>query len=184
MRYKLKSILFLLLLLVSFGCTSIIRFSDKSTEYKEETKQKQAKTKKKSLSSENKSSDLPPEFDYKNNTQKMLLDEAQSWIGTPYKYGGTDKKGVDCSGLTYNVYLSIGIVLPRTAEQQFTYTKRVSVSELEIGDLIFFVSNGRVSHVGMYAGNNAMIHSSTSNGVIRQSLESYTSQTIAGYGRP
>ncbi len=184
MRYKLKSILFFLLLLASFGCTSIIRFSDKSTEYKEEAKQKQEPSKKKSFPSENKSSDSPAQYNYKNNTQKMLLEEAQSWIGTPYKYGGTDKKGVDCSGLTYNVYLSIGTILPRTAEQQFTYTKRVSVSELEIGDLIFFVNKGKITHVGIYASNNSMIHSSTSNGVISQSLESYTSQTIAGCGRP
>ncbi len=184
MRHIYVLILFSILLTTSFGCSSIIRFSDKSSESKKETNYKSEKTKNKTSITDKKELDYNPEVVYKSNIQRMLLEEAESWLGTPYKYGGTDQNGVDCSGLTYNVYLSIGTILPRTAEQQYTYTKRISLSELDVGDLIFFVSKGRVSHVGIYAGNNTMIHSSTSNGVVRQALDSYKSQTIAGYGRP
>lgn len=184
MQYKFKLILIVFLLLASTGCTSIIRFSDKSTERKEEVKQKNTSTKKKTLPVDETSDKTNTEILYKNDIQKMILEEAESWIGTPYRYGGTDKKGVDCSGLTYNVYLSIGINLPRTAEHQYNFTKRMSISELEVGDLIFFANRGKISHVGIYIGGNTMIHASTSSGVIRQSLDSYSGMTIAGYGRP
>lgn len=167
-----------------WGCSSIVRFSNKPTESNDYKVPKESSTKKE-VSSTNKPAENPkPEIVYKNNIQKIILEEAENWLGTPYKFGGTDRKGVDCSGLTYNVYLSVGTVLPRTAEQQYVYTKRISLAELDIGDLIFFVNKGKISHVGIFAGNNTMIHSSTSNGVIRQSLSNYTGLTIAGYGRP
>lgn len=183
MQHQLRFILFLILV-AFWGCTSIVRFSDKSTENKDISKSKESNTKKEFSTTNKEVEKKQTEIVYKTNTQRMLLEEAENWLGTPYRYGGTDRKGVDCSGLTYNVYLSIGTVLPRTAEQQYVYTKRISVAELDIGDLIFFASKGKISHVGIFAGNNTMIHASTSSGVIRQSLDSYTGQTVAGYGRP
>ncbi len=162
------------------GCTSIVRFSDKSNENTQN--QKEESRYKPIYDKSNQKSGYTSI--YSTNIQKLILEEAEKWIGTPYKYGGMDKNGIDCSGLTYNVYLSVGTILPRTAEQQFIYTKRINIEDLNVGDLIFFTKNGKVSHVGIYAGNNSMIHASSSNGVVHQSLDSYTNMTIAGYGRP
>lgn len=178
-RYILLFIFFTL-----FGCTSIVRFSDRSKEQLKQVGKEDTQNRTNPIKNESNIQKIEYSGKYLSNTQRMILEEAEQWIGTPYKYGGLDKNGVDCSGLTYSVYLSVGTALPRTAEQQFVYTKRVSIDELDIGDLIFFAKRGKVSHVGIYTGNNSMIHASTSSGVVRQSLDSYLSMTIAGYGRP
>lgn len=183
MQHKTFLILSIFVLII-WGCSSVVRFSDKSTQNKEKPIVKPLPDKKTTpkFPDNEETKNIPPS--YTDNKKHPIVEEAERWLGTPYKYGGMDKSGVDCSGLTYNVYLAIGKVLPRTAEQQYTYTQRISRDELDIGDLIFFTNRGRISHVGIYIGNNSMIHSSTSNGVIRQPLDSYIGLTIAGYGRP
>ena len=183
MRHNNRLILFLILL-IFWGCSSIVRFSDKSDEIINTNKIKTSSNTKINQSNESGSTDLNNLEKYTTKTQKMILEVAEDWIGTPYKYGGIDKNGIDCSGFTYIVFLTVGKVLPRTAEQQYLYTKRISIKELDVGDLIFFARKGKISHVGIYSGNNTMIHASSSNGVIRQSLDSYNGMTIAGYGRP
>lgn len=186
MRQTLIYIL-LIFIISLWGCSSVVRFSDNNyaeCKYPAETPVKKDNAKQKQIETAKNKEDNGDLIIYKNNTQKSVLEEAEKWLGTPYRYGGTDKRGVDCSGLTYNVFLSVGTVLPRTAEQQYMYTKRISRSELEVGDLIFFTNRGKISHVGIYSGNNTMIHSSSSSGVIRQKLDSYNGQTVAGYGRP
>ena len=107
--------------------------------------------------------------------ERLLVEEALRWLGTPYKYGGTSRSGTDCSGLTMQVYLSaLGIKLPRSSRDQQKYCKSVKKKSLDAGDLIFF-STGRdktrVSHVGLYIGDDKFGHASGSRGVIVSDLK-------------
>lgn len=106
--------------------------------------------------------------------ERLLVEEALRWLGTPYKYGGTSRSGTDCSGLTMQVYLSaLGIKLPRSSRDQQKFCKSVKKKSLDAGDLIFF-STGRdktrVSHVGLYIGDDKFVHASGSRGVIVSDL--------------
>ena len=91
-----------------------------------------------------------------------VVERAQQYLGTPYRSGGTTTNGVDCSGLTFAVYRSLGVKLPRSSDDQARVGEAVSRDELAPGDLIFFGSSGNVSHVGIYAGDGEFIHASTS----------------------
>lgn len=96
---------------------------------------------------------------------------ARSWLGTPYKYGGTTRQGVDCSALMMFVFREAGKNLPRTSRQQFMVGSAVERRELRAGDLVFFNTNGSgVSHVGLFIGNDAFIHASSSQGVVREMM--------------
>lgn len=102
--------------------------------------------------------------------QIRLLEEAMTWLGTPYRYGGQDYSGTDCSGLTMKVYhKALGIKLPRNSAEQQKFCKTISKKSLNAGDLLFFCTGkdkNRVSHVGLYIGDGRFIHSSSSRGVI------------------
>ncbi|MBN1637481.1 MAG: C40 family peptidase [Ignavibacteriales bacterium] len=96
------------------------------------------------------------------------------YIGTPYKYGGNNLNGIDCSGFTTNVYKNaLNYKLPRTAREQFSVGENVEKYELKFGDLVFFDTqiNSFPGHVGIYIGDNSFVHSSSKNGVIISSLE-------------
>lgn len=122
-----------------------------------------------------------PEAKEKSST---LLESSKEWLGTPYKFGGTSKNGVDCSGFVLNVYKDMGVELPRTSRQQYAFTSEVSNSNRKPGDLVFFRKGSRINHVGIYIGNNKLVHASTSKGVIIQDLDnSYLKQRFAGYRR-
>jgi len=108
-------------------------------------------------------SDLSP-------SKESILSSAFNLMGTPYLWGGTSCKGVDCSGFTKTVYYMNGFILPRDASQQVAAGDVVDISKgfgnLQPGDLLFFGSKAtdttkeRVSHVGIYIGDNDFIHSS------------------------
>jgi len=93
-----------------------------------------------------------------------MISIARQMLGTPYLWGGTSSKGVDCSGFTKNSYYSQGIILARDASQQVRYGEHPDFNKLETlqpGDLLFFGRNAqRVTHVGLYMGNGKFIHSS------------------------
>lgn len=95
----------------------------------------------------------------------------REWQGTPYRLGGTNKRGIDCSAFTqiamYDVYR---LDLPRTTSQLVNKGKKVSRSNASYGDLVFFKTGSRTRHVGIYIGNNQFMHASTSKGVIISSL--------------
>lgn len=92
---------------------------------------------------------------------QQILNYAAKFLGTPYVWGGTTPSGFDCSGFVQYVYRNNGISLSRTSEQQFRNGVSVARSELRPGDLVFFRTyHSGASHVGIYAGNNTMIHSS------------------------
>ena len=96
-----------------------------------------------------------------------IVSFAKKLLGKPYVWGAQGPNGFDCSGFTYYVYKNTaGITLPRTSSAQSRYGTRVSKSNLKPGDLVFFdtvgSNNGDVTHVGMYIGNNQIIHASSS----------------------
>lgn len=118
---------------------------------------------------------------------EALLSEARTWLGVPYKFGGNDRKGVDCSGLVLQVYKdALGIPLPRNSREQSNYCTSIAKGSLIPGDLIFFATGkdrDRVSHVGIFIGDNLMIHASASKGVILSDINApYYSRTYAGSG--
>ncbi|MFH1755975.1 MAG: C40 family peptidase, partial [Candidatus Latescibacterota bacterium] len=92
-----------------------------------------------------------------------IIEVARSYLGTPYRSGGSSRTGVDCSGFVAAVYRQFDIPLPRTSLNQATTGLQVSRSELQPADLIFFKTSRRklVSHVGIYVGRGKFIHAST-----------------------
>ena len=105
-----------------------------------------------------------------------VLNEASTYIGTPYRFGGTTRSGIDCSAFVLNVFgESTGIELPRVAAEQAELGDKVEKQELQKGDLVFFSQGGRVSHVGIVQevtpeGEIKFIHAATSLGVMISSL--------------
>lgn len=106
-----------------------------------------------------------------------IISNAREFEGTRYKYGGTDKKGMDCSGLIYVSFLNQGIKLPRTSRDMSLMGQRLYLKEVTIGDLLFFETNKNrkvINHVGLVVKitdeDIYFIHSSTSRGVITSSL--------------
>ena len=104
--------------------------------------------------------------DKKTVKRKLYLQFLQ-WKGTKYRWGGLDKKGVDCSGFVYLTYLGqFGIKLPRSTKLQSQIGKRVQLNALRSGDLLFFKTGWTMKHVGIYIENNMFLHVSTKNGVM------------------
>lgn len=90
---------------------------------------------------------------------QALVNEAAKYLGTKYVYGGSSPSGFDCSGLVQYVCRKQGISVGRSSRDQFNNGRAVSRDELQPGDLVFFERGGKISHVGIYAGNGQMIHS-------------------------
>jgi cell wall-associated NlpC family hydrolase len=118
-------------------------------------------------------------------SNRYLYDFIDDWWKTPYRLGGTTKKGIDCSAFVQGLMLSVfGFSLPRTAREQKDATTRLPDAELKEGDLVFFNTGRGVSHVGVYLHNNRFVHASTSGGVMISSLaEAYWSRRYLGGGR-
>jgi LysM repeat protein len=116
-----------------------------------------------------------------------IVIKAAEYLGTPYAYGGQSPGGFDCSGFVKYVFSQFGYNLQRTAAGQFQAGKTVARTELLPGDLVFFrCNNGGIDHVGIYAGNNQFIHSSSprSGGVIYSSMnEGYYVRSYVGAKR-
>ena len=90
-----------------------------------------------------------------------IVETAEGFIGLPYQWGGSSaEEGFDCSGLTMAVYQLNGLNLPRSSRDQYSIGAPVERTELAKGDLVFFATKGRekVSHVGVYAGDDRFIH--------------------------
>ena len=94
---------------------------------------------------------------------------AKTFVGTPYRSGGTSYKGVDCSGFVVAVYREFDIRLPRTSLDQSCIGEHVDHSKMKPADLIFFTTSRKksVSHVGIYIGRGKFIHASTSDRKVR-----------------
>jgi cell wall-associated NlpC family hydrolase len=103
--------------------------------------------------------------------RQRLLAHYSEWQGVPYRLGGADKRGVDCSAFTQLAFREqLGFDLPRTTEGQVKRGRQVSPTSLEPGDLLFYHSSVKVRHVGIYLGDGQFMHASTSRGVMISEL--------------
>lgn len=105
-----------------------------------------------------------------SNTASELVVTAMGFLGVPYKRGGnTFETGFDCSGFVRSIYQqTVGLILPRKAEQQAAATQQIEKSELQPGDLVFFNTLRRnFSHVGIYVGEGKFIHSPSAGSEVR-----------------
>jgi cell wall-associated NlpC family hydrolase len=110
----------------------------------------------------------------------QVIKTARTFTGTPYKYGGTTRAGMDCSGLTCNAYQSINLTLPRTSEAQALVGEKVKRKKVMPGDLVFFATGEKkreITHVGIVTevrnkSEVKFIHASTSLGVVETNLYS------------
>jgi lipoprotein Spr len=113
-----------------------------------------------------------------------LYSGIDQWLGTRYRLGGCTKDGIDCSALVQILYVTnFGINLPRTAREQYDATKRISRTDLKEGDLVFFNTQGGVSHVGVYLQNNKFVHASSGGVTISDLFEPYWERRFIGVGR-
>ena len=97
-----------------------------------------------------------------------LVSTALALRGTPYRDGGSDPEGFDCSGFTQWVFARHGIALPREVRTQFTVGQMVKPDALERGDLVFFATTtSGASHVGIMVGTDVFVHAPSSTGVVR-----------------
>jgi len=117
-----------------------------------------------------------------------LYKEAASWLNTPHNEGGLTHSGIDCSGLAYLMYKNVyGKTLERSAaKMMLTNCKKINMKHLREGDLVFFNTAGKrssvINHVGIYLKDNKFVHTSTSKGVMVNSLDEnyYTKSWVCG----
>jgi len=121
-----------------------------------------------------------------------VIKTARSYTGVPYKWGGTTRSGMDCSGLLLNSYKAIGMTIPRTSADQSDYGRKVGKKDLKPGDWVFFATGKKkrkITHVGMITivkgSTIKFIHASSSLGVVEASLNSnYYQKIYRGARRP
>jgi peptidoglycan DL-endopeptidase LytE len=106
--------------------------------------------------------DLQKNAEFNPENVKQLKRSAFGFLGTRYRFGGTTRRGLDCSSFVQQVFKELDVSLPRTAREQFEVGNRVASADLQKGDLVFFRTYASFpSHVGIYLGNNRMIHASS-----------------------
>jgi probable lipoprotein NlpC len=121
---------------------------------------------------------------------ESVISTAKSYRGTPYRYGGTTRSGIDCSALIFHAYNSVGYQLPRTSAEQSKLGKKVSENKLREGDVVFFAtskSRRKVTHSGIVTEVSSrgvyFIHSSTSLGVTEDNLSNNYWNKAFRFGR-
>lgn len=124
--------------------------------------------------------------DVESLTNTSLFNFIDEWWGTKYRFGGSTKKGIDCSSFSGLLMGTVfGLSLPRTAREQYAKCVKLVKDQLAEGDLVFFNTRGGISHVGVYLGEGNFVHSCSSRGVSVNNLEDnyWKNRFIAG-GRP
>ena len=117
---------------------------------------------------------------------KSLLQTIIDWIGTPYSFGSSSRRGTDCSGFVTQVYKKVyGITLTHSSRAMFGSTHRVAKADMKAGDLVFFShGRGNIYHVGIYLKDGKFAHSATNGGVMVSSLnQAYYHHNFCGAGR-
>lgn len=124
-----------------------------------------------------------------NSTQKKIITEAMTWLGTPYEYANAEKgKGADCSGMVMKVFeKSLNYKIPRNSARQADFCDEIKIEKIKTGDLVFFATGKnpqRISHVGIMLNKEDFIHCSTSKGVVVSNISSpYYSKRLLKIGR-
>jgi len=131
-----------------------------------------------------------PYAEYKPNevkfSNKKLQKFIESWYGSPYKFAGLNKEGVDCSGFVYLLMSDVyNKKVPRNTAQLASGSTQIKLSKIKEGDLVFFNIEGKKhSHVGVYIQNDKFVHASTKAGVTISSLNNpYYKKFFAGAAR-
>ena len=110
------------------------------------------------------------------NQNQLIVNRCSKYLGTPYKFGGIDKKGLDCSGLIYLAFSEMGQSIPRISYKQAEFFKEISKNDIQIGDLLYFkVNSKKINHTGIVSkiikrDEIYFIHASTSAGVREDNL--------------
>ncbi len=130
----------------------------------------------------------PQQIPATSELRNQIVRTAKKYIGIPYKWGGESaREGFDCSGLTMTAYQLNGLDLPRTSRQQWNTGTPIGRDQLLEGDLVFFATSGgrRVSHVGIYAGENKFIHAPRRGKTIRMTslAKTYYNKRFVGARR-
>ena len=114
-----------------------------------------------------------------------LFQFVYDWIGTPYHFGGSSKKGIDCSAFTKELYSKVfNLTIKRSSRDIFSMVSPVGKDDLKEGDLVFFKIHSRsISHVGIYLGNNRFAHASLRGVAISSLDDSYYSHYFYKGGR-
>ncbi|OOB79824.1 MAG: hypothetical protein BEN19_07235 [Epulopiscium sp. Nuni2H_MBin003] len=116
-----------------------------------------------------------------SNRDKLVL-YAKTYVGTPYRYGGTGPSGFDCSGFVSTVFKNNGISLARSSSSQYwSNGTKISQDKLQPGDLVFYGYGSSVSHVAIYIGDNKIVHSSSSRGVVIDNMMKSGLPPVIGY---
>lgn len=124
----------------------------------------------------------------KASDRQLFIDTARLYLGTPYQYGGSSVKGIDCSGFVLQAAKkALGLSLPRSARNIAAFSTKIPDEDRKPGDLLFFNTVGGISHVGIYLGDGRFIHAASAGprtGVIISKLsESYWKKTYRFSGR-
>jgi murein DD-endopeptidase len=131
-------------------------------------------------------SSAPPVSTSSRDRGALVAREAAQLIGTPYRYGGNDLQGFDCSGLVFYTHDKRGIEVPRTADEQSRAATPVSTDALAPGDLIFFrIRSRKVDHVGIYTGDGRFVHAPSTGQVVSMAYldDPYYRRHMIGAGR-
>ena len=113
----------------------------------------------------------PPPPETRPSLERQLRQASSNWLGTPHRWGGTGRNGIDCSAFVQRIYKdALGLSLPRTTKDQVRVGLSVDRRQIQIGDLIFFRHDRNKRHVGIYLGNDEFVHASSSRGVMVSKL--------------
>ena len=114
-----------------------------------------------------------------------LFQFVYDWIGTPYRFGGSSRKGIDCSAFTKELYSKVfNLTISRNSRDIFSMVNPIKKDDLKEGDLVFFkIHSRRISHVGIYLGNNRFAHASSKGVAISSLDDNYYSRYFYKGGR-
>jgi len=99
-----------------------------------------------------------PQSERSDAVGSRIATTAVSMLGVPYAYGGNTPQGFDCSGLVEYAYRQVGMTVPRTTARQLDVSERINWRDARAGDLLFFKSRWKVSHVAIYLGDGQFVH--------------------------
>ncbi|MBL7923900.1 MAG: C40 family peptidase [Bacteroidia bacterium] len=126
-------------------------------------------------------------FPLREDANLMLYDTITTWLGTPYKFAGNCEKGIDCSGFVNVLFDRVygKHIGARNSAEIFEQVHKIDKHDIREGDMVFFrIHKRRISHIGLYLGDNKFVHASTSRGVIISDLnDPYYKKYFAGAGR-